>query len=235
MIDREVFLAAAKALRRQGFDAIDDDNRINVTVDGTHRSVDTAEFSIWLVAEHDEKEASMVRIQAAGDVVEAQRRLRAAVGADEYVAWVDVIDETISRIAHATDLESGDDESTRIAERIVRELRQEYADVIEAGTKREAALRKTIEGIARTLAATVHGCPYDHEPVLHVSQALKLACDTIDDLRAENERLRSALCVARAALVDPIRLTLPRIDAALTAHAAHLLRSENRSGKGSGA
>lgn len=59
MIDREVFLAAAKALRRQGFDAIDDDNRINVTVDGVHRSVDTAEFSIWLVAEHDEKVAAL--------------------------------------------------------------------------------------------------------------------------------------------------------------------------------
>ena len=32
------------------------------------------------------------------------------------------------------------------------------------------------------------------------------------------QALRSALCVARAALVDPI----PQIDAALTAHAAHL-------------
>jgi hypothetical protein len=59
MIDREVFLAAAKALRRQGFDAIDDENRINVIVDGVHRSVDTAEFSIWLVAEHDEKVAAL--------------------------------------------------------------------------------------------------------------------------------------------------------------------------------
>ena len=36
------------------------------------------------------------------------------------------------------------------------------------------------------------------------------------------QALRAALCVARAALVDPIRLTLPQIDAALTAHAAHL-------------
>lgn len=135
----------------------------------------------------------MVRIQAAGDVVEAQRRLRAAVGADMHVAWVDVIDEAISRIAHATDLESGDDESTRVAERIVRELRQEYADVVEAGMKREAALRKTIEGIARTLAATANGWPYEQDPVLHVSQAVKLAVDTIDDLRAENERLRVKL------------------------------------------
>ena len=48
----------------------------------------------------------MVRIQAAGDVVEAQRRLRAAVGADEYVAWVDVINEAIDRIAHTDDGEA---------------------------------------------------------------------------------------------------------------------------------
>lgn len=175
----------------------------------------------------------MVRIQAAGDVVEAQRRLRAAVGADEYVAWVDVIDEAISRIAHAEDVQTGDDAASRVAERVVRELRQEYVDVIdrlekqsaardEASAKREAALRQTIEGIARTLAATANGWPYEQDPVLHVSQALKLACDTIEDLRAQAQALRSALCVARAALVDPIRLTLPQIDAALTAHAAHL-------------
>jgi len=58
------------------------------------------------------------------------------------------------------------------------------------------------------------------------------ATDEIKRLRAENERLRAeahhaqalraALCVARAALVDPIRLTLTQIDAALVAHAAHL-------------
>lgn len=164
MIDREVFLAAAKALRRQGFDAIDDDNRINVTVDGTHRSVDTAEFSIWLVAEHDEKEASMVRIQAAGDVVEAQRRLRAAVGADMYVAWVDVIDEAISRIAHATDLESGDDESTRVAERIVRELRQEYADVIDRLEKQSAAREAALRAENEALRAKLEKAQWSVEP-----------------------------------------------------------------------
>lgn len=47
----------------------------------------------------------------------------------------------------------------------------------------------------------------------------------VERLRADAhhaQALRAALCVARAALVDPIRLTLPQIDAALTAHAAHL-------------
>lgn len=51
----------------------------------------------------------------------------------------------------------------------------------------------------------------------------------VERLRAEAhhaQALRAALCVARAALVDPIRLTLPQIDAALTAHAAHLKAGE---------
>lgn len=60
--------------------------------------------------------------------------------------------------------------------------------------REEAAnLRQTIEGVARTLTATANGWPYEQDPVLHVSQALKLACDTIEDLRAENERLRAKL------------------------------------------
>ena len=42
------------------------------------------------------------------------------------------------------------------------------------------------------------------------------------------QALRAALCVARAALVDPIRLTLPQIDAALTAHAAHLKAGDDK-------
>lgn len=53
--------------------------------------------------------------------------------------------------------------------------------------------RQTLEGVVRTLAAVSNGWPYEHEPALDVSQALKLACDTIDDLRAENERLRVKL------------------------------------------
>ena len=42
------------------------------------------------------------------------------------------------------------------------------------------------------------------------------------------QALRTALCVARAALVDPIRLTLPQIDAALTAHAEHLKAGDDK-------
>ena len=47
----------------------------------------------------------------------------------------------------------------------------------------------------------------------------------VERLRADAhhaQELRAALCVARAALVDNVRFTLPQIDAALTAHAAHL-------------
>lgn len=54
MIDRDVFLAAAKAIRTRNFDAIDEDTgRIDVIVDGAHRSVDVAEMLVWLVAEAD--------------------------------------------------------------------------------------------------------------------------------------------------------------------------------------
>lgn len=60
--------------------------------------------------------------------------------------------------------------------------------------REEAAnLRKTIEGVSRSLAAVSNGWPYEHEPVLHVSQALKLACDTIDALRRNNQHMRHAL------------------------------------------
>lgn len=194
MIEREVFLAAAKALRRQGFDAIDDDNRINVIVDGTHRSVDTAEFSIWLVAEHDEKEASMVRIQAAGDVVEAQRRLRAAVGADMHVAWVDVIDEAIDRIAHAEDVQTGDDAASRVAERVVRELRQEYVDVIDRLEKQSAAREEALraEVAALRLAAdevlswnlndtsALLSNPPQNAALFHAQRVLRAALDALD-------------------------------------------------------
>lgn len=103
-----------------------------------------------------------------------------------------LVAERDDAIAQMNDADFATDNATQIAERVVRELRQEYGAVIEAGAKREAALRKTIEGIARTLAATANGWPYEHEPVLHVSQAVKLAVDTIDDLRAEVAALRRA-------------------------------------------
>lgn len=53
----------------------------------------------------------------------------------------------------------------------------------------------------------------------------------VERLRADAhhaQALRAALCVARAALVDPIRLTLPQIDAALTAHAEHLKAGDDK-------
>lgn len=59
MIDREVFLAAAEAIRKDDFDAIDESTgRIDVTVDGAHRSVDVAEMLVWLTAEHDRLRAA---------------------------------------------------------------------------------------------------------------------------------------------------------------------------------
>lgn len=117
-----------------------------------------------------------------------------------------LVAERDDAIAQMNDADSATDNATQIAERVVRELRQEYGAVIEAGAKREAALRKTIEGIARTLAATANRWPYEHEPVLHVSQAVKLAVDTIDDLRAENERLHRALSYARDTVHDVAHL-----------------------------
>ena len=42
------------------------------------------------------------------------------------------------------------------------------------------------------------------------------------------QALRTALCFARAALVDPTIRLLPQIDAALTAHAAHLKAGDDK-------
>lgn len=85
----------------------------------------------------------------------------------------------------------------------------------------------TVIGIARIVCIKCQGVTSQCDDV-----GDEYATDEIKRLRAENERLRAdahhaqalrdALCVARAALVDPIRLTLPQIDAALVAHAAHL-------------
>lgn len=143
----------------------------------------------------------MVRIQAAGDVVEAQRRLRAAVGADEYVAWVDVIDEAISRIAHAEDVQTGDDAASRVAERVVRELRQEYVDVINRLEKQSAARE---EALRAEVAALRRADAEDGEALAKRIDDLnfRLLKETkrADDAVAENERLRTKLEEARWSL-----------------------------------
>ena len=61
---------------------------------------------------------------------------------------------------------------------------QKIVEQRDAAREENTNLRETIEGVSRSLAATVNGWAYEHEPVLGVSQALKLACDTIEDLRA---------------------------------------------------
>lgn len=75
----------------------------------------------------------------------------------------------------------------------------------DAAREEVARLHKTIEGVSRSLAAAANRWPYEHEPVLHVSQALKLACDTIDDARAEVERLRAEAIEAAEAAVKKAR------------------------------
>jgi len=96
MIDRDVFLAAAKAIRTHNFDAIDEDTgRIDVTVDGAHRSVDVAEMLVWLVAEAD---ATRATLEKCIDVLEAMDRCYATrLGVQESA----VLDEACLVVAQA--------------------------------------------------------------------------------------------------------------------------------------
>jgi len=57
-------------------------------------------------------------------------RLRAAADADEYVPMEDVIETVLDRLAHAEDVQNGDDAASRVAERVMREARKEFEGVV---------------------------------------------------------------------------------------------------------
>jgi len=57
-------------------------------------------------------------------------RLRAAADADEHVPMEDVIEDVLDRLAHAEDVQNGDDAASRIAERVMREARKEFEGVV---------------------------------------------------------------------------------------------------------
>jgi chromosome segregation ATPase len=59
-------------------------------------------------------------------------RLRAAADADEYVPMEDVIEVVLDRLAHAEDVQNGDDAASRVAERVMREVRKDFEAVLEA-------------------------------------------------------------------------------------------------------
>jgi hypothetical protein len=91
MIDRDVFLAAAKAIRTRNFDAIDEDTgRIDVIVDGAHRSVDVAEMLVWLVAEADVLRDALVGMV---DATEKEGRPRQRALVDAFVHSLKVLNK----------------------------------------------------------------------------------------------------------------------------------------------
>jgi len=71
--------------------------------------------------------------QAMRDKLEdAFLRLRAAANADEHAPMEDVIEVVLDRLAHAEDVQNGDDAASRVAERVMREVRKEFEDLMEA-------------------------------------------------------------------------------------------------------
>jgi hypothetical protein len=63
---------------------------------------------------------------------DAFQRLRAAVDADEHVPMEQVIEVVLDRLAHAEDVQNGDDAASRVAERVMREVRKEFEAVLDA-------------------------------------------------------------------------------------------------------
>ena len=99
-------------------------------------------------------------------------RLRAAVDADEHAPMEDVIEVVLDRLAHAEDVQNGDDAASRVAERVMREVRKEFEDLMEA---QEAEHRRQMANKERR----------------HAEEKQHLR-DQLHDALAENERLRAA-------------------------------------------
>jgi len=60
----------------------------------------------------------------------ARERLYALVDADEATPLADVVEKLQDRLAHAEDVQNGDDAATAIAERVMREVRKDFEGVV---------------------------------------------------------------------------------------------------------
>jgi hypothetical protein len=101
-----------------------------------------------------------------------------------------LVAERDDAIAQMNDADSATDNATQIAERVVRELRQEYVDVINRLEKQSAAREEALHDAV--------------EQARRLDELYEAACADIGDLqgkmdrlRAENERLREALADIR--------------------------------------
>ena len=113
-------------------------------------------------------------------------RLRAAADADEHVPIEDVIEVVLDRLAHAEDVQNGDDAASRVAERVMREVRKEFEDLLEA---REAEHRRQMANKEKRHA----------EEKQHLRDQLHEALRERDEARAALAKLRER-DEARAAL-----------------------------------
>jgi hypothetical protein len=145
---------------------------------------------------------------------EAFLRLRAAADADEYVPMEDVIEVVLDRLAHAEDVQNGDDAASRIAERVMREVRKDFEDLMEA---QEAEHRRQMANKEKRHAeekqhlrdqlhdALAEAKRADEEATTLANSDLATTEQVVRALRAENERLREALAdIARGDYSDPL-------------------------------
>jgi hypothetical protein len=87
---------------------------------------------------------------------EAFLRLRAAADADEYVPMEDVIETVLDRLAHAEDVQNGDDAASRIAERVMREVRKDFEGVVESLQEKLNEKTRGLEMANARLRDTLH-------------------------------------------------------------------------------
>ena len=76
----------------------------------------------------------------------ARARLYALVDADEATPLADVVEKLQDRLAHAEDVQNGDDAASRVAERVMREVRKEFEGVV-------ASLQEKLDEKTRGLEA----------------------------------------------------------------------------------
>lgn len=75
--------------------------------------------------QHAKEKQAMIYIDT-----KARERLYALVDADEATPLADVVEKLQDRLAHAEDVQNGDDAASRVAERVMREVRKDFESVV---------------------------------------------------------------------------------------------------------
>ena len=86
----------------------------------------------------------------------ARERLYALVDADEATPLADVVEKLQDRLAHAEDVQNGDDAASRIAERVMREANKEFEGVVASLYAKMDAKTRGLEAENARLRDTLH-------------------------------------------------------------------------------